>query len=98
MNTLLFVVIFALIFDFINGFHDTANAIATSVSKIALTLIIAILLAVTMNFLEAITFTGDAQTITSGISDPFALGDGLTVILAALIAAIIWNLVTWYFG
>src|SRR5690625_2474535 len=102
MNTLLFVVIliviFALIFDFINGFHDTANAIATSVSTRALTPRRAILLAATMNFLGAITFTGVAQTITSGITDPFALGDGLTVILAALIAAIIWNLVTWYFG
>ena len=102
MNTLLFVVIliviFALIFDFINGFHDTANAIATSVSTRALSPRSAILLAATMNFLGAITFTGVAQTITSGITDPFALGDGLTIILAALIAAIIWNLVTWYFG
>jgi len=102
MDTLLFIVIliviFALIFDFINGFHDTANAIATSVSTRALTPRRAILLAASMNFLGALTFTGVAQTITSGITDPFVLDDGLTVILAALIAAIIWNLVTWYFG
>lgn len=92
------IVIFALIFDFINGFHDTANAIATSVSTKALTPRRAILLASTMNFVGALTFTGVAQTITSGIVDPFKLADGTTVIMAALLAAIIWNLVTWYFG
>lgn len=92
------IVIFALIFDFINGFHDTANAIATSVSTKALTPRRAIILAATMNFVGALTFTGVAQTITSGIADPFELNDGTSVILAALIAAIVWNLITWYFG
>lgn len=92
------IVIFALIFDFINGFHDTANAIATSVSTKALTPRRAIILASTMNFIGALTFTGVAQTITSGIVDPFKLADGTTVILAALLAAIIWNLLTWYLG
>ncbi|UUI04357.1 inorganic phosphate transporter [Oceanobacillus jeddahense] len=92
------IVIFALLFDFINGFHDTANAIATSVSTKALTPRRAIILAAVMNFAGALTFTGVAQTITSGITDPFELDNGLTVILAALIAAIIWNLVTWYAG
>lgn len=92
------IVIFALIFDFINGFHDTANAIATSVSTKALTPRKAIILAATMNFVGALTFTGVAQTITSGIADPFELNDGTSVILAALIAAIVWNLITWYFG
>lgn len=90
------IVAFALLFDFINGFHDTANAIATSVSTKALTPRRAIILAAVMNFAGALTFTGVAQTITSGITDPFALENGTTVILAALIAAIIWNLVTWY--
>ncbi|TMN21318.1 inorganic phosphate transporter [Lentibacillus cibarius] len=102
MNSLLFVVvfivIFALIFDFINGFHDTANAIATSVSTKALTPRRAIILAAVMNFLGALTFTGVAQTITSGIANPFDLQNGTTMILAALISAITWNLITWLFG
>lgn len=95
---IILIVIFALIFDFINGFHDTANAIATSVSTKALTPRRAIILAASMNFLGALTFTGVAQTITSGIADPFDLENGTTVIMAALIAAIAWNLITWYFG
>ncbi|KMY48915.1 inorganic phosphate transporter [Peribacillus loiseleuriae] len=92
------IVIFALAFDFINGFHDTANAIATSVSTKALKPRHAIILAATMNFVGAMTFTGVAKTITKGIVDPFTLPNGSTVILAALIAAIVWNLVTWYYG
>ncbi|MEN1968665.1 inorganic phosphate transporter [Lentibacillus sp. N15] len=92
------IVIFALLFDFINGFHDTANAIATSVSTKALTPRRAITLAAIMNFVGALTFTGVAQTITSGITNPFDLDNGMTVILSALIAAIIWNLLTWYLG
>lgn len=92
------IVIFALVFDFINGFHDTANAIATSVSTKALKPRQAILLAGVMNFLGALTFTGVAKTITSSIIDPFHMQNGHTVIFAALISAIIWNLITWYFG
>lgn len=92
------VVIFALAFDFINGFHDTANAIATSVSTRALRPRTAILLAAIMNFVGAMTFTGVAKTITKDIVDPFVLENGSVVILAALISAIIWNLVTWYYG
>ncbi|MGX9133451.1 anion permease [Rummeliibacillus sp. JY-2-4R] len=92
------VVIFALAFDFINGFHDTANAIATSVSTRALPPKVAVVLAAIMNFIGAITFTGVAKAITKDIVDPFALSNGSLVILAALIAAIIWNLATWYFG
>lgn len=92
------VVIFALAFDFINGFHDTANAIATSVSTRALPPKTAVMMAAIMNFIGAITFTGVAKAITKDIVDPFTLSNGSLVILAALIAAIIWNLVTWYFG
>ncbi|UFT98728.1 inorganic phosphate transporter [Radiobacillus kanasensis] len=92
------IVIFALAFDFINGFHDTANSIATSVSTKALTPRRAIILAAVMNFIGALTFTGVAKTITSGIADPFQLQNGLAVILAALISAIFWNLLTWYYG
>lgn len=92
------VVVFALAFDFINGFHDTANAIATSVSTKALSPRKAIILAASMNFIGALTFTGVAKTITKDIVDPFALENGSVVILAALIAAIAWNLITWYYG
>jgi inorganic phosphate transporter, PiT family len=92
------IVIFALAFDFINGFHDTANAIATSVSTRALTPRQAIILAAVMNFVGALTFTGVAKTITKDIVDPFALENGPVVILAALTAAIAWNLITWYYG
>ncbi len=92
------IVIFALAFDFINGFHDTANAIATSVSTRALSPRQAIILAATMNFIGALTFTGVAKTITKDIVDPFALENGSVVILAALTAAIAWNLITWYYG
>ncbi|TDM12266.1 inorganic phosphate transporter [Macrococcus lamae] len=92
------IVIFALVFDFINGFHDTANAIATAVSTKALKPRHAILMAAVMNFLGALMFTGVAKTITKDIVDPFTLNNGSVVILAALLAAIIWNLVTWYYG
>lgn len=92
------IVIFSLIFDFINGFHDTANAVATAVSTRALTPRRAILLAACMNFIGALTFTGVATTITKDIVDPFTLDNGLIVVLAAILAAIVWNLVTWYYG
>src|SRR3954469_16627489 len=92
------IVIFALAFDFINGFHDTANSIATSVSTKALRPRHAILLAAIMNFVGAMTFTGVAKSISKDIVDPFQLENGLVVILAALLSAIAWNLITWYFG
>lgn len=94
----LLIVVGALCFDFINGFHDTANSIATSVSTKALRPRQAIVLAAAMNFLGAMTFTGVAKTITKDIVDPFALENGSVVILAALVAAIAWNLITWYYG
>jgi len=94
------IVIMALAFDFINGFHDTANSIATSVSTKALKPRHAIILAATMNFVGAMAFTGVAKTITKDIVDPFTLADGKgsLVILAALISGIAWNLITWYYG
>lgn len=92
------IVICALAFDFINGFHDTANAIATSVSTKALKPRHAIILAALMNFIGAMTFTGVAKTITKDIVDPFTLPNGSVVILAALLASIAWNLITWYYG
>lgn len=91
------VIILALIFDFINGFHDTANAIATSVSTRALQPNHAIILAATLNFVGAMVSTGVAKTIGAGIVSSANLIDEKTII-AALIGAITWNLLTWYIG
>ena len=90
------VVVVALIFDFVNGFHDTANAIATVVSTGVLPLKTAILLAAILNFIGALTGTAVATTIGKGIitSDTITL----VVVLSALIGAIFWNLFTWYHG
>lgn len=95
---IIIVVFLALAFDFINGFHDTANAIATSVSTRALPPRLAIMLAAIMNFLGAISFTGVAKTIGGSITDPFQLENGLVILVATLIAAIAWNLITWWYG
>jgi inorganic phosphate transporter, PiT family len=92
------IVALALGFDFINGFHDTANAIATSVSTRALTPRRAIILASVMNLVGALLFTGVAKTIGGKVTDPFKLEHGLTVVIATLIAAIVWNLITWWRG
>ncbi|GGG78561.1 inorganic phosphate transporter [Paenibacillus radicis (ex Gao et al. 2016)] len=92
------VVILALGFDFINGFHDTANAIATSVSTRALKPRVAIMMAAVMNFVGALTFTGVAKTIGSGVANPAELTNGVEIVIAALVSAIVWNLITWWFG
>lgn len=92
------VIVLALSFDFINGFHDTANAIATSISTRALTPKVAIILAACMNFIGAVMFTGVAETIGGSVADPTKLDNGIQIVIATLIAAIIWNLVTWWFG
>jgi PiT family inorganic phosphate transporter len=90
------VIVVALIFDFINGFHDTANAIATVVSTGVLPLRTAIMLAAVLNFVGALTGTAVASTIGKGIITPDAIT--LVVVLSALIGAIFWNLFTWYYG
>lgn len=95
---ILIVIVLALAFDFINGFHDTANAIATSVSTRALKPRTAIMMAAVMNFLGAILFTGVAKTIGGSVADPAKLDNGLEVLIATLLSAIIWNLITWWFG
>lgn len=92
------VIFLALAFDFINGFHDTANAIATSVSTRALKPRTAIILAAVMNFVGAILFTGVAKKIGGSVTDPTTLDNGLEVVIATLLAAIIWNLATWWLG
>jgi inorganic phosphate transporter, PiT family len=93
---LMLVVVLALVFDYINGFHDTANAVATVVSTNVLPGRTAVLLAGVCNFLGAFFGVGVAQTIGGDIADPAALTQ--TVIAAALVGAILWNLLTWYFG
>ncbi|MCQ6561638.1 inorganic phosphate transporter [Paenibacillus mendelii] len=92
------VIFLALAFDFINGFHDTANAIATSVSTRALSPRLAIIIASSMNFIGAMLFTGVAKTIGGSVADPAKLDHGVEIVIAALLAAIIWNLITWWFG
>lgn len=90
------VILVALIFDFINGFHDTANAIATVVSTGVLPLRTAIMLAAALNFLGALTGTAVASTIGKGIITPETIT--IVVVLSALMGAIMWNLFTWYYG
>ncbi|NTU85282.1 MAG: inorganic phosphate transporter [Chloroflexales bacterium] len=94
--SLLVVILLAVVFDFINGFHDTANAIATVVATRVLSPLQAILMAATLNFLGAITGTAVAKTIGAGLVDPALVTQ--TTVTAALLAAIIWNLLTWYLG
>jgi inorganic phosphate transporter, PiT family len=91
------VVVVALCFDYTNGFHDAANAIATSVSTRALTPRVALVMAAVMNFVGAFLGQKVAHTVSDVIVPPDGR-DGLVVVLAALFGAIAWNLVTWYFG
>jgi PiT family inorganic phosphate transporter len=86
----------ALAFDFTNGFHDTANVVATSISTRALPPRIAIAIASILNFVGAFLSLKVAATIASGIVEPDAVT--LTVIFAGLVGAIVWNLVTWWAG
>ncbi|HAR41176.1 MAG TPA: anion permease, partial [Bdellovibrionales bacterium] len=93
---LVLVVAVALIFDYVNGFHDTANAIATCVSTRAMSIKWAIIMAAGLNFLGAVISTKVAATIGKGIVDPASVTQ--MVILAGVVGAIIWNLITWYYG
>ena len=91
------VVVVALAFDYTNGFHDAANAIATSVSTRALTPRVALAMAAVMNFIGAFLGQEVADTVGKVITPP--AGDhGLVIVMAGLFGAIAWNLVTWYFG
>jgi PiT family inorganic phosphate transporter len=92
------VIVVALGFDYTNGFHDAANAIATSVSTRALAPRTALLMAAVMNLIGAFLSTAVATTVGSGIIDAPVGIPGLVVVLCALIGAIVWNLITWYFG
>jgi PiT family inorganic phosphate transporter len=96
LTILVLVVVFALAFDYINGFHDTANAVATVVSTNVLPGRTAVLLAAVCNFVGAFLGIGVAKTIGGDIADPASITQ--PVIAAALLGAIFWNLLTWYFG
>jgi PiT family inorganic phosphate transporter len=96
MTLLVIVILLALVFDAINGFHDTANAIATSVSTRAISPYAAVILAASFNFLGAIAGTAVAITIGKGIVDSQLVN--MHTFTAAMLAAILWNLITWYFG
>ena len=91
------VVLLALAFDYINGFHDTANAIATSVSTRAIAPKTAIMMAAALNFLGAMVSTGVAKTIGGDIVTAPEMING-EIIVAALVGAIFWNLLTWWYG
>jgi len=92
------VIVVALVFDYTNGFHDAANAIATSVSTRALTPRAALLMAAVFNLIGALMGEEVAKTIGSGIIDPGIGQHSLGIVFAGLIGAIVWNLITWWFG
>ena len=96
-SLIILVVVLALTFDFINGFHDTANAIATCVSTRAIRPGVAIVGTAILNFLGAMISTGVAKTIGGDIVTSASMINEV-IIVAGLIGAIIWNLVTWWFG
>ncbi|MFI5386023.1 MAG: inorganic phosphate transporter [Fimbriimonadales bacterium] len=101
---LVLVIVFALAFDYINGFHDTANAIATVVSTRVLSPLVAILMAATLNFVGAMVATKVAKTIAGGIVAQQPAAHNIpqfateSVVLAAIIGAIVWNIITWRYG
>ncbi|MGX5654007.1 anion permease [Geodermatophilus nigrescens] len=95
---LVVIVAVALAFDYTNGFHDAANAIAVAVSTKALTPRVALALAAVMNLVGALLSTEVAKTVGAGIIEPPSGTEGLEIVFAALVGAIVWNLVTWYFG
>ncbi len=96
MTLLLLVILAALVFTYINGFHDTANSIATVVATKVLTPRQAVMLAAVTNLVGAFAGTAVATTIASGLVDPKVATS--EVLICALVAAILWNLLTWWFG
>lgn len=93
---LFLVIVVALAFDFINGFHDSANAIATSVSTGVMTIGVAVVVAGVFNFAGALAGTAVAKTISSGLAETAAVSQ--VVVLSALLGASAWNLITWWYG
>ena len=95
---LLLVILIALVFEFINGFHDTANSIATVVATKVLTPTQAVMLAAVTNLIGALSGTAVAKTISSGLVDTDVVHVSSTVLICALVGGIIWNLITWWRG
>lgn len=95
---LLLVILTALVFEFINGFHDTANSIATVVATKVLTPTQAVMLAAVTNLIGALTGTAVAKTISSGLVDTDVVQVTSSVLICALSGGIIWNLITWWRG
>jgi inorganic phosphate transporter, PiT family len=100
LTILLVMILVALVFEFINGFHDTANSIATVVGTKVLTPRQAIVLAATTNLAGALVGNAVAKTITSGLINDQMLGQQFVqqMIICAMLGGIVWNLITWYFG
>jgi PiT family inorganic phosphate transporter len=90
------IVVLGLLFDYTNGFHDAANVVATSIATKVVTPLVAIGMATVFNFIGATQVSGVAQTITTGLVD--AADATQAMVLAAVIGAIFWNLLTWYLG
>jgi inorganic phosphate transporter, PiT family len=93
---LLCVIVLAIVFDFINGFHDTANAIATSVSTRVLSPKAAVSMAAILNMVGALSGTAVAKTVGAGLVEPACITQ--VTVISALAAAIMWDLTTWYLG
>ncbi|MFJ4683666.1 anion permease [Streptomyces sp. NPDC088789] len=91
-------ILVALFFTYTNGFHDSANAIATSVSTRALTPKAALAMAAVMNLAGAFLGSGIAKTVSEGLIETPEGSTGMGILFAALLGAITWNLITWYFG
>ncbi|MHC9084571.1 inorganic phosphate transporter [Luteimonas sp. RIT-PG2_3] len=98
LTLVLIVVATALVFEYINGFHDTANSIATVVATKVLTPMQAVGMAASMNLVGALMGTAVAKTISSGLIDAGVIDVGSQLILCALLGGIIWNLITWWLG
>lgn len=96
METIFLIVLFGLLFDYTNGFHDAANVVSTVIATKALAPLSAIVMASALNFLGATQISGVAETIAAGLIDPAASTQ--QIVLAAVLGAIGWNLLTWYFG
>src|SRR5260221_4510009 len=98
MTLLVTVLVVALVFEYINGFHDTADSIATVVSTKVLTPRQAVVLAASTNLIGALWGTAVAKTISSGLIDSKLVDMTSDVIICALLGAILWNLITWWSG
>ena len=93
---LILVIGLGLIFEFVNGFHDAANAIATIIATRVLSPLAAVLMAGALNFLGAVTGLAVAATVGAGLVDPSAVT--LTTVASGLLAAILWDIATWFYG